>query len=404
MVNGLPIVYSTSLEAEEGIEIAEYLDALLPEEQTIVAEDRFLGKNAIRITHPEGMGLWNYELTFSRGTVILSGGSCWAMRKAAQLLVEDLASSRVAIGYTRTGSVEGEFLFPIAEGADLRILDDNIWDYSKDTIPPVWKEIGYDCRDANRGPQFAQMVRAYMPDVLTIQEYNVHMDNVFYPLIAEYGYVTATTGLDGKLIPGGVEGWNNTPIFYDKNKVELLDAQYCLYTPTMWSNHGSKSFTSAVFRRLSDQKVFAVINTHLWWKSDKAQPGSSQARASQVRLMIAQAQIIKGKYNCPVFVTGDMNAEENTVPIQQFITSGFKPCYKVATSYGDNQNGHHICGPNDGYSRVSRRKGETREVGAIDHCFIWNEGEAKVVVFDCLTPYFTVPLTDHYPNLIDAKL
>ena len=37
--------------------------------------------------------------------------------------------------------------FKIAEGADLRILDDNIWDYSKDTIPPKWKAIGEDPRD-----------------------------------------------------------------------------------------------------------------------------------------------------------------------------------------------------------------------------------------------------------------
>jgi hypothetical protein len=27
-----------------------------------------------------------------------------------------------------------------------------------------------------------------------------------------------------------------------------------------------------------------------------------------------------------------------------------------------------------------------------------------VLVFDCITPFFTVRLTDHYPNLIDARL
>lgn len=53
--------------------------------------------------------------------------------------------------------------FKIAEGADLRILDDNIWDYSQDTIPPRWKEIGEDPRDFKRAPQFARLVKDYMP-------------------------------------------------------------------------------------------------------------------------------------------------------------------------------------------------------------------------------------------------
>ena len=34
--------------------------------------------------------------------------------------------------------------YKIAESADIRILDDNIWDYSLDTIPPKWKEMGED--------------------------------------------------------------------------------------------------------------------------------------------------------------------------------------------------------------------------------------------------------------------
>jgi len=38
--------------------------------------------------------------------------------------------------------------FKVAKGADLRILDDNIWDYSKDTIPPAWRKLGEDPRDS----------------------------------------------------------------------------------------------------------------------------------------------------------------------------------------------------------------------------------------------------------------
>ena len=161
-----------------------------------------------------------------------------------------------------------------------------------------------------------------------------------------------------------------------------------------------------MFKRKKDGKIFALVGTHLWWKSDKAKAGSTQARASQVRLIMAEVEGILAKYkDIPVFVVGDMNCEENTVPMQQFIQAGYVPCYKAATVYGDNHNGHHICSPADGYSTASRRKADTREGGAIDHLFIYDPaGTAEVKVFDCIMEEYTVKLTDHYPNIIDVRL
>ena len=64
-------------------------------------------------------------------------------------IVRIIAASALTFGLLLNGafafaqkSPAFEAKFKIAEGADLRILDDNIWDYSKDTIPPKWKEIG----------------------------------------------------------------------------------------------------------------------------------------------------------------------------------------------------------------------------------------------------------------------
>lgn len=236
-----------------------------------------------------------------------------------------------------------------------------------------------------------------MPDVFALQEYSSHMHQEFYPKVQSAGYVIAWESK---------EDWNNTPIFYYPKTMELLYVYYHKYTPEQWCNHGSKSFTSAVLKRKSDEKVYALISTHLWWKSDKAQPGSTMARASQIRLILAEAEIIKAKFGAiPIFVVGDMNCEENTVPIQQFLQEGYVPCYKVATVYADNNNGHHVCSPIDGYSTHSRRKGPDRETGAIDHCFILDQtGNTEIKVFDCIMEEYTVKLTDHYPLLIDVRL
>lgn len=287
--------------------------------------------------------------------------------------------------------------YPIVAGANLRILDDNIWDYSKETLPPAWEKIGADCRDNVRAPQFAGLIADYMPDVFGFQEYSSHMHAEFYPLVEKMGYKIAWENP----VP-----WNNTPIFYNPETVELNYVNYNLYTPEQWSNHGSKSFTSAVFTRREGGEQFALLCTHLWWKSDSAQPGSTQARASQVRMMLAEAEILTAKFgDIPVIVMGDMNCYEDSVPLQQFIQEGFIPCYKAATVYGDNHNGHHVCSPGDGFSKESRRRSPEREGGAIDHLLIKApEGKAEVKVFDCIMEEYTVKLTDHYPNLLDIKL
>ena len=76
------------------------------------------------------------------------------------------------------------------------------------------------------------------------------MHKEFYPLIQKSGYVIAWESK---------EDWNNTPIFYNEKTMEPLYVFYNKYTPEQWCNHGSKSFTSAVFRHKSDGKVFDCI-------------------------------------------------------------------------------------------------------------------------------------------------
>lgn len=394
------IVYCSTAEAEEGFDAARQLQLQIAEATACTLDvvsdgDRRSGK-AIVVKNSGRCGTFEYDVRCAGSKLTIDAGGCWAMFKAGKLLASSLKEGDVKSSWKASGTVEGEFLFPIAEGCNLRILDDNIWDYSRDTIPPAWKALGVDCRDDVRAPQFAALVRAYMPDVLNLQEYNRHMHDRFYPLIQQYGYEIAyESGND----------WNNTPVFYNTATVELVKANYNLYTPKRWSNHGSKSFTSAVLRHKATGKVFAVINTHLWYKGESAQSGSDNARAAQAHLMMAESDIICSKYNGPVFVTGDMNCYEDSLPIQIFLSNGYVPCYKAATVYGDNHNGHHICAPNDGFSRKSRRISPEREGGAIDHCLVRDDsGAAEVKVFDCIQAAFTIKLTDHYPNLIDIKL
>ena len=395
------LVYSDTSEPGRGRlqaeEMARKLLAATGKAPKVCADTVPVKGSVVRFKWNEGLSPFAYRITPSRKSTTIEAGGEWAMDHAASALSQWIAAGKSLTSYRADRSLEGLVLFPRRDDANLRILVDNIWDYSAETLPKAWEEAGIDCRDKHRAPQFAQLTRAYMPDVLALQEYNIHMHREFYPLIQAYGYEIAYDSGDGP--------WNNTPIFYQKDSMELKEVNYHLFTPEQWCNAGTKSFASAVFRHKKNGRLFALINAHLWWKSDKAQPGSTMARAAQIRLIMAEAEIIRQKHDCPIFVVGDMNSEEPSVPIQQFIQEGYVPCYKVATVSTNHDNGHHVCGPTEVGRRESRRKSGTREVGAIDHCLLYNAKTGdEVKVFDCLQPYFTVLITDHYPNLIDANL
>ena len=399
-VEKFTIVYSSATEDEEGLDIARTLQQQLVAgglpELAILPDSAFRRGKALRILPAPEKEPFGYGIQLRRGYLTIDGGGSWALAAAANRVTEMLAKGDIPRTCNIAGTVEGEQLFFRTAGSNLRILADNIWDYSREDIPEAWQAIGEDPRDDVRAPQFAQLVRAFMPDVLNLQEYSFHMHERFYPLIRKYGYRIAYEG-DGP--------WNNTPVFYNPETVEPVAVNYVLYTPSQWSNKGSKSFTSAVFRHKATGRLFVVLNTHLWWKIDAAQPGSTHARAAQVHLMMAEAEILKAKYGCTIFVTGDMNAYEDDLPIRQFLDGGYVPCYKIATDRTHTGNGHHVCSPKEGYSRRTSRRSLDREQGAIDHCFIHNAQEGVVVkAFDCVTARFTIKLTDHYPYLIDVAL
>lgn len=399
-ISNFTIVYNHLAESEEGRDMALALQKMVLNyygEQLSIEDDASFRKgDAILLPHSEALSPFQYSIRFDGKNLVIDAGGCWAMQYAAEQAVRQMGGHGILRNYTLQGTVEGEVLFPREKGIDLRILDDNIWQYDPETIPKVWEEAGIDCRDDYRAPQFAQLVRAYMPDVILLQEYSQHMHDRFYPRIQRYGY---------QITWNSKENWDYTPIFYRTDQLEMIESNFMLYTPERWSNHGTKSYTSAVFRHKVTGDTLACISTHLWWQSDKKTPGSNLARAAQVRLVMAEAEAIRAKYNCTIFVAGDMNSEEKLIPIQQFLEGGFIPCYKDAEIRTDDQNGHHICGPNDVGIRASKRQSPKRQAGAIDHCFIYNaQHGARVQNFECLTPWFTVLLTDHYPNLIDARL
>lgn len=301
----------------------------------------------------------------------------------------------IALG---TEAKEQKRSVPLTDGAALRILDWNIWGYNKDTIPAAWQKLGRDPRRDARAPMFAEVIKAYHPDLIDLQEFNKKMFLSWGPTLKNAGYKLANDE--------NAQIWCQTPIFYNPETVELVEQSAVNYVPYKFAVNNSKSYTAAIFKQIKTGKLFAVINTHLWWQNDLKMPGSNYARTSQVYSIMAEAETIMSKYNCPIFVTGDMNSTEPDKPVSQFLEGGYKPCYKIATKVTDNRCGVHMCGP-EGYSltRVNKSLPTDREKGAIDHCLLYNaQNGTEVVGFICDYEEFISYISDHYPNVIDFNL
>ena len=396
------IVYSASAEAEEGTDLALIVQeavktktgktlAVATDESPESECEILLGKtnrSASKAYYAGKIGIFDYCLSVKDKHILVAGGGCWAMEKAADFLKRE----KLVDGLERRGTIYGERLFPREAGSNLRILDDNIWSYNSATNPAVWAAAGANCTNAVRCVGFAGLFFAYMPDVICLQEYAKDMDSYLRTRLETKGYRMAQTQSTD---------WSYTPIYYNSTTLTLETAKYLRYTPSTFSDSGSKSYTSAVFNHKDTGKKFAVISTHLWWKSESAQEGSTAAREAQATELLKEADRIKAEFGCPVFVTGDMNCTLLSNAMKILTNAGMKPLFDVATVYGDKRNGYHTCSK-DGFSRQSNKSDDG--FGCIDQFFVYNQGSAEVKTFWRIEPYFTVELTDHYPNYADIVI
>ena len=183
------IVYPASAEAEEGLDIAEAVASaveastgvrlpVVSDETPEVRREILIGKTsrkesaAFYAVKPD---TFDYALSVRGNKILVQGGGCWALMKALRALESGVPKKPV------TGNIYGEPVFDRAKGTNLRILDDNIWQYDSDKNAPAWEKMGLDCTDAVRCRGFAELVWATTPDIVTLQEYSAHMDKYLYP-------------------------------------------------------------------------------------------------------------------------------------------------------------------------------------------------------------------------------
>lgn len=365
---------------------------------------------------------FSYWIAFKDGKILIGAGGSWALSAAVQRFDSEILAKGFTYkeGLVIKGSVRGKVLFPRTTGSNLRILDQNIWQFDNAGNAASWESVGENCTNAVRVKNFVQLVKAYDPDIWTMQEYSDKMKTLMEPMLKDMNLLPVT------------QSTNYTPIYYNSATLKLdyqTYAQYGNYTSPSGDKISpgvSKSYTLAVFTHRATNKQFMLVSTHLWWQSESAKKGSNSCREAEVRALDAKIEEIRKTYDVPVFLVGDMNCKLESAAMQILTYKTYQPLCKIATIWGDGSNGWH---PADQYkfsreykSEVDKFAGKTTDDGwkwsslngkhdtsdqgrgCIDQFFLYNGGSTKVLYFERVHAYFTIKLADHYPNYADIAL
>ena len=345
--------------------------------------------------------LFDYQIRQSGGNLYILGGSDWAIKYATDYLINEYFAKEKEIpkDFIHSGNICGENLFPKIEGANIRIMSNNVWERSSNSSS--WRDLGENCSYNARLPKLAKVYAMYQPDVLSLQEMSLYFINGLVDSInqtCENGGIKARYRVADWHVKGLAQR-NYTPIVYNQNTLTLLDTGSHLYG--YGQNRNTKSYTWACFEIKKTKQKFVVYSTHFWWKSDKIYPNSSTYRKRQMAEISEDWKKRQEIYHCPCFVMGDMNCNSQSKEFKSLIGLGFVDCYSEASEFARNTSGRFICNVERFSYKVNNG---TYTKNALDHIVASNLKKNQILVYDYVTPNFFGKLSDHAPVYIDVKM
>ncbi len=246
----------------------------------------------------------------------------------------------------------------------------------------------------NRTRLTAEMIREYDADICGFQECSPNFIRVGEADIAlhmgeEYAEVPTLAGKN-----------NYTPVFYKKDRFNLIDGGWELYTGK--NDVNSKSYTWCLLEDKEEKTRFVYISTHFWWMWDSEEDDIQ--RLANVDEIYAFMQKVKEKYDVPVIFAGDLNSGENSDqgenPIKKLYDIGLINLKDIA-EISDGHFTHHdypVIDANGIYY------GNFQPVRTLDHAFMLPDGRVKVKKYIIDSSEKALSATDHCPIKIDIEI
>ena len=244
----------------------------------------------------------------------------------------------------------------------------------------------------NRQLLQAELIHAYLPDMIAFQEYSTYYHNGFTDKLEAIGYQ--------EVKPEGVDA-NYTPLFYRTDRLKVIDCGYLLYAGP--NDVNSKSATWAVLELFDTRKRFIAISTHLMYN----QPGidANAARVSNAKELVSLISQLKNRpefQTLPLITGGDLNCCLGSDPIQVLTDSGLKLAWETALEKNDVRGNHDYVtyhSDRQTYSGWSIRPGGYAK--SIDHALV-TDG-FTVERFFTLTDLYAQVASDHMPEWVEIS-
>lgn len=166
--------------------------------------------------------------------------------------------------------------------------------------------------------QIAKIVKDYKPDLIGFQEFQqIHYTSYYKNTLSEYDVIYYES--DGTT-------YNSQPIFYLKDKFELIDSgrQWLSDTPDVpYSKYDKsdyiRSYTYAVLKDKETGLEFVMVNTHIDYVS------------AAISLQVAKLLELTERFgDMPMFYTGDFNMTSSHDGYGLMSEAGYLPTYLTA--------------------------------------------------------------------------
>ncbi len=224
---------------------------------------------------------------------------------------------------------------------------------------------------------------SYDADFITLQEANygwMHSENSLPDLLSNYNFV-------GVGREDGIEKGEYAPIFYLKDKYELIDSNTIWLSDTPdevsigWDASTYRIMTSVTLKDKKTNEIIVINNTHLDHES-------SEAIDNSIDLIMENLS----KINYPYILTGDMN-----------FPSFYPEYFKLTTLLDDTKN---IADSSMKLGTINyNSNSKFFQFLRIDYIFV-SENDYNVINYriDSSYKYNGFPVSDHFPIIVDFKM
>lgn len=259
----------------------------------------------------------------------------------------------------------------------IKLYDQNVWN-----VNPI----------DNRNILIRSMIEEFDADFCTFQECGPNTCRA-----AEHPLPELMSDKYAEVCPEKV-GVNYTPVFYKKEKYNVLEAQYHVYTG--FNDVNSKTLSWGVFEDKQTGEKIAIASTHFWFKA-RGDIDTRQRKQNANELKEACDYIVE-KYGVPVVISGDFNsgrnAETGDAPYRYTLEIGFKDFRYMAEETTDGYTYHD-------YPVLDQEKGiYVNKPDALPYCdldfiLVYGSDKIKAKKFEILTSEKALNSSDHCPLL-----